>query len=70
MARRAESTIVPVSDNGFSVYLKAELTTDYAFPFDPRDELAVYLVPNRGVLILPKRIDLDETDIQRLTRIL
>lgn len=59
MARRCNSEITAVSEHGYSVYLKAKLTTDYAFPFDPGDGVEVITLPNRGVLIVPEDEDVD-----------
>jgi len=61
MARESESTVVEVSENGQSVYLKAELTTDYAYPFDPGDDVAVHVLPHTGLVIVPEDSDFDPT---------
>ena len=65
MARRTESSIVAVSETGYSVYLRSELTTDYQFPFDPGDDVRVCIVPHVGLVIVPADGDGDER-IERL----
>lgn len=59
--RRAKSSIHPLSENGYRVYLPAALTTDSLFPFDAGQEVDIHVTPDgRGIVIVPTDDDIDE----------